>query len=285
MDEVIQMNSRRFTAKGLAVAAGLILAVAGGAVVSADHAWGTYHWARTTASFNLTIVNSTTPDWDPYVTAAVADWSQSSVFNMVEDAGGSTSTKNRRQCRAPSREVRICDLAYGSTGWLGVAGISIDSSGHITKGYTKLNDTYFSLSHYNTPNWKQMVTCQELGHNVGLDHEDEVFDNESLLSCMDYQDPPYAWANAHDFEQLALIYAHTDSYDSYAGGGSSGGAGVCNAPPGKGCNKAGAGQSANNDNNDNWGVSLSRRGAKEKFIRFDPDGTRHLTFVTWVEGH
>ena len=39
--------------------------------------------------------------------------------------------------------VRICNLAYGNTGWLGLASISLDSNGHIVKGYTKLDDTYF----------------------------------------------------------------------------------------------------------------------------------------------
>jgi len=275
------MCSRRFMTAGLVVA-GLILAVTyGGAVVSADHAWGNYHWARTTASFDLTVVNSTTADWDPFVAAAVADWSQSGVLTMVEDPSGSTDSNVRRQCKAPSGMVRICNLAYGYNGWLGVAGISIDSDGHIFTAYTKLNDSYFSSAYYNTPDWKQSVTCQELGHDVGLDHQDVVFDNTSLFSCMDYQVPPFPWANAHDFEQLDLIYGHLDSFDSYAGGGSGGGGGVCNAPPGKGCNKAGVGQG---NSKSEWGISLGRRGAAETFIRIDPDGTRHLTFVTWVDG-
>jgi hypothetical protein len=99
-------------------AVGVIVVAAYGAVVSADHAWSHYHWARTTASFNLTVINSTTGDWDPYVAAAVADWSQSDVLDMVEDTNGSTSAKDRRQCKAPLGMVRICNLAYGTTdGW------------------------------------------------------------------------------------------------------------------------------------------------------------------------
>jgi hypothetical protein len=258
-----------------------MIAVTYGAVVSADHAWGTYHWARTTPSFDLTVVNSTTSDWDPFVAAAVNDWSGSGVLNLVEDPNGSTATRDRRQCRAAAGEVRICNLAYGYNGWLGIAGISIDTDGHIFTGYTKLNDSYFSAAYYNTPDWKQSVTCQELGHNVGLDHQDEDFNNVSLLSCMDYQDPPFPWANDHDFDQLAAIYGHLDSYDSYAGaGGDDGGSEGCKAPPGKGCNRAGAGQS---DPDQGWGASLGRRGARETFIRIDPDGTRHITFVTWAE--
>ena len=249
----------------------------------AGHAWGVYHWARTTASFDLPVINSTTSDWDGYVTRAIADWSDSSVLNMIEDPNGATSNRVRRQCKSPSGMVRICNLSYGQTGWIGIAGISIDTNGHIVKGYTKLNDTYFSWDYYNGDDWKQSVTCQELGHDIGLGHQDEDFDNSSLFSCMDYQDPPYEYPNAHDYDQLASIYAHTDSYDSHASGSEAeGGDSGCNAPPGKGCNKSGL----NGDNRDiGWGMSLGRSGQSETFMRIDPDGTRHLTRVIWVLGH
>ena len=272
-------NQRR---TGLSAIISLCAATAIGGVVLADHSWGTYHWARTASPFNLTIVNSTTDDWDPYVTRAVGDWSASSKLNMGETAG-STSDRDRRQCRTPEGAVRICNQAYGSTGWLGVAGISIDASGHIVTGYTKLNDTYFSQTFYNTPAWKQSVTCQELGHNIGLDHQDEDFNNTSLKSCMDYQNPPFEYPNQHDYAQLETIYGHTDSYNSYVGGDDGGGGGgTCNAPQGKGCNKAGVGHG---NSRADWGLSLGRHGGKERFLRIDPDGTRHLTFVTWVEGY
>lgn len=270
-------GSRRTVAIGVAAAVAMAL----GAVLVADHSWANYHWARTASPFTLTIVNSTTDDWDVYVANAVGDWSQSQKLNMTQDLNGSTSDRDRRQCRTPDGAVRICNQAYGNTGWLGIAGISIDPQGHIVTGYTKLNDTYFSTTFYDNDAWKQSVTCQELGHNIGLDHQDENFNNTSLETCMDYQNPPWPVPNAHDYDQLDTIYAHLDSYNSYTGGGGGGG-GTCNAPPGKGCNKAGLPQ----DNGDRgWGISLGRRGQKEKFLRVDPDGTRHLTFVTWAAGH
>lgn len=267
----------------------ILLAALGVALIPvpsvADHAWSTYHWARTTASFDLTIVNSTTSDWDGYVSQAVMDWSNSRVLNLVEDINGNTQNRVRRRCSGPTGQVRICNLAYGQTGWLGIAGISINSDGHITTGYTKLNDTYFTMAYYNNDAWKQSVTCQELGHNVGLGHQDEDFNNGSLFSCMDYQDPPYAFPNSHDYEQLELIYGHTDSENTYAGGdgGGNGGGGTCNSPPGKGCNKGRINGQVNGDIG--WGVSLGRRGQQETFIRTDPDGTRHITHVTWAIGY
>jgi hypothetical protein len=66
--------------------------------------------------------------------------------------------------------------------------------------------------------------CQEIGHTFGLDHQDETFNNANLGTCMDYtndpdggsggavaDDPSNEHPNAHDFEQLETIYAHTDS--------------------------------------------------------------------------
>jgi hypothetical protein len=254
----------------------------------ADHSWSSYHWARTTNSYDLTVINSTTSDWDDYVSLAISDWSQSQKLNMIEDPGGSIESKDRRQCKGGTGTVRICNLAYGQTGWLGIAGISIDGNGHIATGYTKLNDTYFSWNFYNRADWKQSVVCQELGHNIGLGHQDEDFDNQSLFSCMDYQDPPYEYPNQHDYQQLDAIYGHADSYNSYAGGssgadsgGSSGGDG-CNAPAGKGCNN----KALPDSNRDiGWGMSMGRRGQLETFVRMDPDGTHHITFVTWAVGH
>jgi len=260
---------------GVALASTVAIVAAGlGTTVLASHSWGNYHWARTTSSFPLTIVNSTTGDWDPFVTAATQDWSKSTRLDMVQSAGLEDSTV-RRKCSAPTGQVRICNLEYGQNGWLGIAGISIDAQGHIIKGYTKLNDTYFQMAYYDSNLWKQSVACQELGHNIGLDHQDEDFDNKSLNTCMDYQDPPTATPNAHDFDQLASIYGHTDSYDSYGSGTAGGGC--------KGRNCAAAPQAEDNDDRRAWGLSLGRKGQKETFLRIDPDGIRHLTFVTWAQ--
>jgi hypothetical protein len=265
----------------------ILIVVFGAALLTsatfADHNWGPpYHWARTTSSFDLPVINSTTIEWDGYVSKAITDWSASSKLNMIEDTSGSTSRQTRRRCKGGTGTVRICNLSYGPNGWLGIAGISVDSNDHITTGYTKLNDTYFSSSFYDNYAWRQSVTCQELGHDVGLHHQDEDFNNVSLFTCMDYQDPPYDSPNAHDYEQLDIIYNHTDTDDSYDTGDGGGDGGGCNAPPGKGCNK---GESPGHNQDIGWGMSLGRRGQVEIFIRIDPDGTRHITHVIWAIGH
>lgn len=62
--------------------------------------------------------------------------------------------------------------------------------------------------------------CQEVGHVFGLDHQDEVFDNLNMGTCMDYTNDPDGATlgqpdnqhpNAHDYEQLSTIYAHLDA--------------------------------------------------------------------------
>jgi hypothetical protein len=57
--------------------------------------------------------------------------------------------------------------------------------------------------------------CQEVGHDFGLGHTSE--DGSTQNTCMDYSNSPTSISpNAHDYEQLEIIYAHLDSYNSYA---------------------------------------------------------------------
>jgi len=253
--------------KKIAIGIGLMLSFA---AAYAGHSWGNYHFAFDGTAANVTVLNSTTSSWDGYVAQAISDWDASSVINMT-DQNDSDSTRTRRRCRGPNGQVRICNYAYGQNGWLGLA--SLWASGdHITSGTTKLNDTYFSdnfrSGYYNTPVWKQSVTCQELGHNIGLAHQDEIFDNDPLYSCMDYQDPPYEYPNAHDYEQLEALYDHADS----------GAAAVSQA-----ANRRHRPDDADNeDATQNWGQSMGRHGNHETFIKFYTNGTSRLTSVIWV---
>ena len=85
--------------------------------LSADHAWNHYHWARTSNPFTLTVVNSMTSDWDAYAARSVSDWSASQVLNMTQK-DGSTDDRDRRQCSAPTGQVRICNMTSASiSGW------------------------------------------------------------------------------------------------------------------------------------------------------------------------
>ena len=194
---------------------------------AANHAWGNYHWARTSNPFALKVIDSTTPAWDSYRTAAQADWSSSTAFDLVGDTGkADDSSRTRQRCRVQTGEVRVCNYTYGQTGWLGIASIWI-SGDHITGGTVKNNDTYFNMQSYNTPAWRQFVVCQEIGHTFGLAHQDENFSNANLGSCMDYTNNPSTnqHPNQHDYAQLESIYGHLDGSTTLASGTTSGGRG------------------------------------------------------------
>jgi len=178
---------------------------------SANHAWGNYHWARTTPSFNLNVGDNVSSAWDTYLNGAIADWSQSSVLNLTSVTGG-TRPKN---CRPSAGRIEACNARYGNTGWLGIAQIWVTGGTHITQAITKLNDTYFDTPTYNSPAWRRLVACQEIAHDFGLDHQDENFNNPNLGSCMDYTSNPEGppsneHPNSHDYAQLESIYAHLD---------------------------------------------------------------------------
>ena len=176
---------------------------------AANHSWGNYHWARTANPFTLRVIDGNSSNWDSHLDTAIADWDRSSVLNLLEEAGNPD-----KKCRAVTGKIKSCNGAYGQNGWLGVATIRASGS-HITSGTAKMNDTYFAMAAYNSPVKKQHVICQEIGHDFGLDHQDES--GADLNTCMDYSnalDNPSP--NQHDYQQLETIYAHLDTTSTIA---------------------------------------------------------------------
>lgn len=233
---------------------------------AASHSWNGYHWARTANPFALKVGNNLTADWVTSYRTALSDWSASSVLDLTEVAGGTTG----RKCRATLGRVEVCNAAYGNNGWLGLASISI-SSGHITQGTAKMNDTYFSSPTYNNPNERLHVMCQEIGHDFGLGHTSE--DGSSQNTCMDYFSNTGANAtstqstrpNQHDYDQIAAIYAHTDASTTIA------------SSPAKGPSMA--------DRSDSKPYAHARKDSRkfsvltEKFA----DGSLRMTHWTWAD--
>lgn len=187
----------------------LVIAVGFATYSFAAHSWGGYHWARKSNPFTLKVGDNVSSAWDARLNDAVADWSGSLVLDLAKVAGGTKP----RNCRPTSGRIEVCNASYGNTGWLGIAQIWISGGEHITQAVAKLNDTYFNTATYNTYSWRQLVMCQEIAHDFGLDHQDENFDNPNLGSCMDYTGSPVGneHPNADDYAQLEIIYAHLDS--------------------------------------------------------------------------
>lgn len=230
----------------------------------ANHAWGNYHWARTSNPFTIKVVDSMTSDWDDNLNTAISDWDQSSVMNVAKEAG-SDAQNTRKRCPRVSGKVRACNANYGFNGWLGLAQIWITDGVHIYQGTAKMNDTYLASPSYSETN-RQHVICQEIGHDWGLGHQDES--GADLNTCMDYAnalDNPHP--NAHDYEQLETIYnSHLDSSTTIA----SVPAGFANADV---------------HAQENWGekVHESANGRSALYVRDFGNGNYIFTFVTWAE--
>lgn len=246
----------------LAAISALAMLVALPGLTAANNSWGNYHWARTANPFTVRVVDSMTSDWDDNLDVAIADWNQSNVMNVVEEAGDS-STKARKRCAAITGKVRACNATYGNNGWLGLAQIWLSGS-HIVKGTSKMNDSYLATASYSETN-RQHVVCQELGHDWGLDHQDES--GADLNTCMDYSndlDNPHP--NAHDYAQLETIYSHLDSTTT-----------VGSALPSSGAAGVGSWHAE-------FGLMVARssNGRTSTFVRELGAGQRIVTHVIWA---
>jgi hypothetical protein len=238
--------------------------------LSASHSWGGYHWARTANPFTLKVGDNVSAAWDSYLNTALSDWSGSNVLNLTKVAG----TAKPRTCKPTAGRIEVCDAAYGFNGWLGIAQIWITGGEHITQAVTKLNNSYFNTATYDTPDWRQMVICQEVGHDFGLDHQDENFNNENLGSCMDYTSDPSTntHPNWHDYEELETIYQHLDTTTTV------GASTLPSAmPPAMGL--------IDFDNPGQWGrlVSRSRNGRSETYELDFGRGNKVVTHVFWAD--
>jgi hypothetical protein len=247
------------------IAVGVMLAGMAAAPVAASHSWNGYHWIRTTNELTVPVGDNVNATWDGYLNTAIADWNQSTVINSPKVAG---SAGDPKKCSAIAGTIQVCNAAYGQRGWLGIATIWL-SNGHISQGTTKLNDTYFAMARYNTPTWRQLVTCQEVGHNYGLGHQDEDFNTDNTNSCMDYTNLPAGneHPDAHDYQQLLAIYNHLESGQSIGGG-------------------RGASGVASGDDVSEWGraVHFDRQGRPDYFVQDLGNGERKVTHVLWAIG-
>ena len=252
----------KFNAKKIALGVALTVGIAG--PVLATHSWNGYHWKRTGGELTILVGDNVSGVWDGHLDRAIADWNKSTVIQSPKVAG----TTNPKNCRAVAGTIQVCNGKYGQTGWLGIASISL-SGGHITQGTTKLNDTYFSMPQYNSDSWRQLVTCQEIGHDYGLGHQDEDFNTDNTNSCMDYTSNPAGneSPDAHDYQQLLDIYNHTEAASVVIGGPGRSGMDVGDTPA-------------------EWGraIHFTKDGRPDVFERVDGPGQRTITHVFWALG-
>ena len=248
----------------------LVMVSSFGATANANHTWGGYHWARTANPFTVKLGDNMSSLWDPYLTQASIGWSISDVLEAPIVLGLS----NLKNCKPVWGRIEVCNNRYGTNGWLGIASIWISGT-HITQGTVKLNDSYFNTSKYNTPAWRRLVSCQEIGHTLGLNHQNEDFGNTNLGTCMDYTNDPDGsmltqltneYPNAHDYEELNTMYVHADSITTIS--------------------QTVLPSSAMIDHTDSstWGKEISRSSDKHGSLyeRDLGNGKKVYTFVTWA---
>ena len=245
-------------------------------VASASHQWGKYKW-KSDAPVTLTIGDNVSSTWDAHLDGAIADWNKSSVLSLSNVDG---AANNNVDCIPATGKIEVCASNYGANGWLGLAGIWIAKGKNITKGYAKMNDHYFNLAKYNTPAWRQMVMCQEVGHDFGLGHQDVNFDNANLNTCMDYTSNPESnqHPNGHDYDQLLSMY--DGGGDDDGGGGKGGG-----PPPGKGKNGGAKPSFAPlSGGNSEWGRAIGQdaNGRDNEFELDLGKGNKLITHVLWA---
>lgn len=238
--------------------------------VFATHSWNGYHWARTSNPFTLKTGDNLSVNWKPFLTTTVSDWSLSDILDLTVVPG-----QAKGNCRPTAGRVEVCNKAYGNNGWLGLAQIWV-SGLHIYQGTTKVNDTYFNTSTYNTDPWRQMVMCQEVGHTLGLDHQDENFSNTNLGTCMDYTSNPLGppdneHPNQHDYDELAIIYAHLDSTTTVGQTTTRNAAGMPNWVA-----------QGTFDNASDWGKELRNNGRVGLYERDFGGGNKLFTFVIFA---
>jgi hypothetical protein len=237
--------------------------------------------------------NLTTTDWNSHFSTAITDWNQSTMLTLITVQGSAG-----RRCKMVAGTVQVCNGTYGNNGWLGLASISLASgTSHITQGSAKMNDTYFNTSTYNNPNEKQHVICQEVGHTFGLDHQSTS--GADLNTCMDYFSNTGTNAgstdsthpNQGDYDELLCIYDPADAGKTLTSGNHSctgtGHLDSTNTAAAKTASvvpRGGSGVADISEDPSSWGqlVRQSDNGRSSEYERYDADGSKTVTYVTWT---
>ena len=148
--------------------------------------WNGYSWART-GNLNIQLVNNVSATWAPYLQTAANAWSAAANIDFTVVTGPPI---NASTCSPAYGVVEVCSANYGKTGWLGVTNV-YTSGGKIVMATIKYNDYYpLTSTFYAGSAWYSSTSCHELGHVLGLNHQDANKANSNSGSCLDASNDP-----------------------------------------------------------------------------------------------
>lgn len=167
------------------------------------HDWNAYHWPSD--GLLLTAVDRTAGAYD--VPSHGERWS--SLGTPIQFGAGGV----------PVEVIVGGDL---DDGWLGLASVKLDWTGHIKSARVTMNTLALDRANLGLAA-RNHVLCQELGHILGLDHNRDALDT-CMNDCVG-QSGRAAWVaclsgadgttpNPHDAELLEEKYAHSDGRDT-----------------------------------------------------------------------
>lgn len=159
-------------------------------------------WADTKRPLVVQLGSNVDRTWQPLIGTASINWSKADTLDMTVVAGRTTPA----QCGITLGRVEVCNAKYGQTGWYGITAFTTDN-GYISGASVKLNDSYRMTKEYRT-----MIACHEIGHSLGLAHQDTTFGNTNVGTCLDYTFNPAGnmQPNNVDYTTLHNIYSTTD---------------------------------------------------------------------------
>ena len=171
--------------------------VIGTGVVLANHPWicsGTtaYHYTPRTVGYASPVAQtSVVRSASSYTSAfngSISLW-DTTVVTLVNSS---------------TPKLRLFYGAYGQNGWLGLASLTSVTSCHINSATSQLNDTYLRDTSRYSQTAVNHVSCQEVGHTFGLNHnrtQTNTCMNDQVLTAGNQ-------INQHDRDELSSIYAH-----------------------------------------------------------------------------